>query len=388
MLNAAHVVQHGEHVMLGHMHRAMKARGKAVGDFTWNTIIQIEHVQYMLRSKKDEWYAAPVLLIEMAKYARYKDDRDRVFGVIGLIDPNQAANIPVDYTKTIQDVYVGFANSVIERTKSLWLLKMASRLASSTLPSWVPALAHRPILTVFDETDASPSSLQALLNIVLPEPRASGGVLHVSGYCLDMIDGLTAASSNDTELIGPDTDINIVQRTDARTTSTMSFDEIQLAFWKCLSGNSHKKGRAPLCNDQLLTDHATGDVHAGLILRFFQRSREFRVLGHELFTFIDRACTQVEGDDEVEVTRFRKKLMQQISDLIQYRRLAVTTAGRLAHVPTDTRQGDVICALARSTMPCVLRNIGGVYTLVGECWMDCSGDMGVGVHAHQEYRIV
>ena len=53
------------------------------------------------------------------------------------------------------------------------------------------------------------------------------------------------------------------------------------------------------------------------------------------------------------------------------RRFSVTNNGRLACVPKDSSEGDVICVLFGGEVPYVLRSAGdGFYTVVGECYVD------------------
>lgn len=70
------------------------------------------------------------------------DQRDRVYGLVGLVHPDEAKLLPVDYSLTVQQVYTGLAAYWAQRPQdspSFGFLSFAqSEKKISGLPSWVP----------------------------------------------------------------------------------------------------------------------------------------------------------------------------------------------------------------------------------------------------------
>jgi hypothetical protein len=67
------------------------------------------------------------------------DDRDRLYGLSALA--TESHGLQVDYSRTVEEVYLHFAQSFVERHKSLDIVCFASLFMSthdSSLPSWVP----------------------------------------------------------------------------------------------------------------------------------------------------------------------------------------------------------------------------------------------------------
>lgn len=82
---------------------------------------------------------AMVALTAWTRKAQCGDQRDRVFAVKGMIGEAEAAAIEVDYSKTVEAVYLDVAIQFITKLKSLDLLTCCRfEIKRETLPSWVP----------------------------------------------------------------------------------------------------------------------------------------------------------------------------------------------------------------------------------------------------------
>ena len=80
---------------------------------------------------------------------RCTDDRDRVYGVLGLLEPKRDG-LPVDYTKSLAEVFIDVVRVCIQSAQDLTILSYAEMVASSkkgpssslatgsALPSWCP----------------------------------------------------------------------------------------------------------------------------------------------------------------------------------------------------------------------------------------------------------
>ncbi|KAF4968509.1 hypothetical protein FSARC_4076 [Fusarium sarcochroum] len=76
----------------------------------------------------------------MATYqCQCSDDRDRVYGLLGIIDPNMAGKITPDYTKPAINTYSSLALAAIEYYQRLDILTLCE---SAREPTWVPDFAN------------------------------------------------------------------------------------------------------------------------------------------------------------------------------------------------------------------------------------------------------
>lgn len=68
------------------------------------------------------------------------DPRDKVFGVIGLVEDDEARLLPVDYALSFQQLYTGLAAYWIDKSHDIRFLSIVNtqRNAFLGLPSWVP----------------------------------------------------------------------------------------------------------------------------------------------------------------------------------------------------------------------------------------------------------
>jgi hypothetical protein len=84
------------------------------------------------------------LALRLSRSAEQSDVRDKVYGILSLLDPRIVAEIKPDYKLSVSEVLISFCKAVITSTDSLELLRRAgvsSVGASGRLPSWVEDLA-------------------------------------------------------------------------------------------------------------------------------------------------------------------------------------------------------------------------------------------------------
>ncbi|KAE9373094.1 HET-domain-containing protein [Stipitochalara longipes BDJ] len=86
---------------------------------------------------KDEKLAYILKALNNARSLQASDSRDKVFGLIGLIDPDAQVLSSPDYNKSAIEVFSLVSRSLVERGKILDPLYYLSESESSLCPSWV-----------------------------------------------------------------------------------------------------------------------------------------------------------------------------------------------------------------------------------------------------------
>lgn len=79
-----------------------------------------------------------LLLLQLTRSAEQKDLRDKVYDILGIINPKVVAEIVPDYNIDVPQVFTGFTTAVIRSTNSLELLRRAGAKNLGYLPSGNP----------------------------------------------------------------------------------------------------------------------------------------------------------------------------------------------------------------------------------------------------------
>jgi hypothetical protein len=82
------------------------------------------------------------LLLHIAAFNDATDVRDKVYGMVALLDDvfDEVAVPKVDYSKPLARVFEEFAYCMVRTTNTLWPLELVLRSKADDLPSWVPDL--------------------------------------------------------------------------------------------------------------------------------------------------------------------------------------------------------------------------------------------------------
>ncbi|CEI61042.1 hypothetical protein FVEN_g11402 [Fusarium venenatum] len=93
-----------------------------------------------------------VQVLAATALCQMSDLRDKIFGLLGLIDVQDASNLAADYNLTVREVYIGTAAYLIQKKGRHEILELSESLSNITqrntygIPSWVPMwdLQQRP----------------------------------------------------------------------------------------------------------------------------------------------------------------------------------------------------------------------------------------------------
>lgn len=261
--------------------------------------------------------------MRLSQSAMATDPKDKIYGQLGLLPKEVSALIVPDYTLDVRKVYVKFAKSVIQATKSLKIILLGNRNGrKETWPSWVLDMR-----LAFDTDDV-------LLGFEEPY-RASGNTsarVILSGGFDDTIicGGFKIAKAVSTDERSPsNTKGGLALSVRKRDNNS----EIETAAMRLMNGDAAKSMEA------LLT------------------ARPFSTSSHR----------------ESEKTIIQSMhLLEQIglaTGVLSSRQQIGFTEGHLIFSAHSVKTGDDICILFGCSYPVILRQEDSKYIVIGECYI-------------------
>ena len=147
-------------------------------------------------------------LIDLSRISRtsqQKDVRDKIYGILNLMDPDFAHLIVPNYSKSVCQVYVDFATSVIIYTNSLDYIcsNRACLQDQAEIPSWVPdwmVPLQTHIEVEADNLHHASGNRGADVRV-----DSQNNFLIVKGFQFDVVDGLSVGLGDNKTLMTSDT---------------------------------------------------------------------------------------------------------------------------------------------------------------------------------------
>ena len=317
-------------------------------------------------------------LILFSRAALSTNPRDKVYGLLALMDESLTSLIKPDYSDTVENVYSSFTLNTIRATKTLDALRHCELQTDSMRPSWIPDLTApngKAALTIEDNAfTASGSSLASIQTFADPS------VISCKGIIIDHLDGLgcqwTGGWSTDTLI--PST---------GRSNPYGSFEGMREAIWKSMVA-CHRLPSEPLDADyssllatpaletMILPEHSplkdvvSSDVFKYCV-RFLKGNADLHIGGRRMEEY---HWNDIEAN-EINTVHLRDALMQR--DRINLERKLVTTGRGYIGMALENvlRETDVVAVLLSCSTPLILRsaqscNNGEVrWKIVGECYL-------------------
>jgi hypothetical protein len=287
------------------------------------------------------------------------DPKDKLYAILGLVPK---LDLQVDYSLPINEVYAGFAKSVIQSTHNLEILR-AKRWTESShdLPSWVPDWTEKESEQNFPREGVFSASAEFCTWPTFPTPRS----LLIQGVVLDAIKCVGQHAAKHTVL-----------------------DENFLYEWECLAygltaikdlrGSEMKdKGQ-----EELIWESRERYAGGGTKLEAFSRT----LIG-------DYLTDRVPSDDrvgktyEVHISRrtlaptylpeladaqrlraYCSQFKRSVGQTVRNRCLFTTETGYMGLCLPSAQVGDLVCVLLGGSVPFLLRQALCGYTLVGELY--------------------
>jgi hypothetical protein len=296
------------------------------------------------------------------------DPRDKVFALHRVVTDPARISSPVDYSKSLEDVYTDVAVHQLMQKKTLFSLANAGITAytqNPQLPSWVADWSHdnerRTIIAAGAKFNADRGS-QPILSI--SEDRK---ILTVRGFVFDTVSQLKKVYVT-RELIDMDPRSKEAQR--------KKIVEVKLSIENCieLAKGAHRvpAGQTP---EEVFWRTLCYDLTSGIPP---SRAPSSYGEGYKLFRKFQEATREDESYDfthEIFKPDLLKKnwipssvFTNSVLKFTTARNMCVTADGYLGRVPRGSEVGDKICILFGGSVSFVLRDTGdGHFIFIGEC---------------------
>lgn len=329
-------------------------------------------------------------MLDLGRKSLVTDPRDKVYGLLGLMESGLAEQIEPDYNSTPAEVFTAFAKAMIVVSKyvmgflqsTISVLSLRSAIRTETnayyegnsleileqctystkgMPSWVPDWTEMNHFRLFSgrSTYHATKSYRALFDFSNNDQRLS-----CRGVRIDEIDGLGESYYENPDGRRPEDAIVQPRRSG---NAYGSEDSLKDALWRTLVGNRDLRGKKVSddyhclleCGPNESQESSRGDR---AFTQLTTKSADFLLAGKKLskyFTSVKKHTTEALRDPQERMFRF-----------LRTRRLMVTLTGFIGLVPIDARQGDLVCLLLGCNVPLVLRAVGDCYQkVVGGCYL-------------------
>ena len=308
-------------------------------------------------------------VLDLVRRADATDERDKIYSILGLLDPAISAGVTPDYSLSVQQVYTDFIKSVINTSKRLDHIVFRDISAEQGWPSWVPDWRkpyQRHHLKGYPYHLAS-RDIPARFRFIKEQKDRT--YLACSGFQVDTVDGIAAEPTLNSHATEPGTffdgyrsqTLEAIENTFSMGNPVMSGDRLwDIPWnWSCET------------DDSLAGIHSNPRLLKVLQSRYFERWDKFRrhnedfcIGGQKLRTFFP----QSDGHG-VDIARALENVRYTVQ-LLDNRALITTRTGYVGLAPVETCPGDVVAILLGCCWPVVLRPCDdGHYQLIGECYI-------------------
>ncbi|MCJ1456850.1 hypothetical protein MMC28_007216 [Mycoblastus sanguinarius] len=317
-------------------------------------------------------------LVLFSRAALSTNPRDKVYGLLAIMDESLTSLIKPDYSDTVENVYRSFTLDTIRATKSLEALRHCELNEDSLPPSWVPDLLAefgKAALTIADNAFAASGS-----SIASIQTFADQSIISCKGIIIDHLDGLGCKRTGgwSTDTIIPST---------SRSNPYGTFEGMREAIWKSMVA-CHRLPSEPLdanyssllatpalATIKLPDQHPVKDIVGSGIFKycvsFLKGNADLRIGGRRMEEYYRNDINA----NDIDAVHLRDALMQR--DRINLGRRLVTTGRGYIGMALETvfRETDFVAVLLGCSTPLILRpsrrcDDGEVrWKIVGECYL-------------------
>ncbi|CAG8976389.1 hypothetical protein HYALB_00012536 [Hymenoscyphus albidus] len=359
----------------------------------WSSGDNLKHVYKDLwRLSQREMNNEPILelweLLHVAKSSLCKDNRDKIHGLLALIDPGISRDIIPDYTVDPKALFTSVARLVISKSDGLDILREGYAWSELGIPSWVPDWTWSGRIR-----DSRPKVSYCATRAM----RASfafmddGFRLKCKGIIFDQIDGL--GSHEASRFQWPEESVKNPNHNTSpygsATATREAFCRAMIMDRKALSKTSSSGGceeifYLPSCTVTAMQKFKELEWNRfALDGRYYPRWENWRKGNNHLWMG-DRYLSDYFSDEipKAPLEDDYWDAYQSWTRTVTARRLLVTTKGYFGWAPDfrgdseeeQTIVGDLICFVFGCSVPLIIRladeGTGGLYKVVGEAYVE------------------
>jgi len=364
-------------------------------------------------------YGSTFEALVLSREASTSDERDRIYGILGLAPIAHAVHITPNYRQSLTETFTLFSESLfsndnlnglrlvnngvppigvrffkstrMSRPRRPKLVHHPYTVSSSckhSLPSWVLCWSCRP-----NPAFPLPNCFEMMRSdawAIGARPVFSDGCMTVTGIIFDTVSHLSAFHTTEMNYKYP-------QNGPPRQSAYGSISATREAFWRTIVANTGASGESPAPGeyssimapqiwDLSLNQDSRGNMFG--LNDFYFRNRSLMIFGSTLAEIIGRPFKSTisvahairllrKQEHRVPILRptaIQREAASRAVRVMAWRRLVTTGHGYLGIVPAATQAGDVIAILVGCNMPLVLRpkalqDAIQCFSVIGECYV-------------------
>ncbi|CAF9934988.1 MAG: hypothetical protein HETSPECPRED_009421 [Heterodermia speciosa] len=216
-----------------------------------NRIIHLNEEQAVQSGTIDGQF---ICILDLSRKSLATDPKDKVYGLLGLMDPSLAGLIEPDYEAPLSKVYTGFAKAIIVagEGESLGIFEQCT-WPRNDIPSWVPDWTNKNHYRLFSgrSTYKAFMSMKPQIKILDHDRRLS-----TLGYSLGRIDSLGISYYEDSIEAKVETDCMVQTKGSNNVYGTT--ERLREALWRTFVGNRTPNGRLVPDSYSLLLECVSG----------------------------------------------------------------------------------------------------------------------------------
>ena len=310
-----------------------------------------------------------VRLLLASRWSEQRDSRDKVYGILGLMDASIVHHVHPSYGLSVPEVYTDFAKAIIRSTNKLDIIcqSRANPLKQQDCPSWVPDW-RRQVQVSLELTSKTPFCASGDRDAIVD--FLEEGQMSCRGFRIDVVDGLGCLCW-DPEELNHDI-VQPVHDTNAYGDGTC----VDTTVWQTLVAGRDAWGEpVPDWYRSLVEiplfphaefDDASASFNYSAYNRFRLCNSTLQIFGREFQNYFPHAYVSTKPS----ITTWQlSEAVGRSANLVFARRLLITAGGFFGLAPKRAQHGDTIWVLLGCSTPVVLRPLGTRFKLIGECYV-------------------
>ena len=338
--------------------------------------------------------------LNLSQQGEATNDRDRIYGIHGLLDPDLRAIVRIDYDLSLTDVYIDFANAFLQSKGLADLLMWGGNFGRRDLPTWVPDWSVPPVRNHIRIMMKKRANGQFALGYRVSSDKK---VLICKGKMVATINQVSPATLEPADLCNQEPQTGPISESQEEMTP-FEGDPMLCRILKETLIMEHPAGNGDPTQRTLLEIpwryrqpgwiyglrpqnykpfweqvHSSGYFPA--FDKFRKANADFQYRGHKLRHFFPDFWPRV-NVYPVDSYLYPKSLNPPVNPVMRDvkhdaqlaaiscvdRRLITTAEGHLGLAPQNVREGDII-VIVDCPFPIILRRVGEDHTLVGEVFV-------------------